>query len=272
MIKNYYNPIKFKVGGYRDWSDWLDSLVIPTNEWEEKEFFLETLGIKIELPDGIKMRYRYPEHPKLEDLLSFNKDDFYQRIKKERDTILKRNHAHGMVKPVGDIEIIVPDEEFVKSSIKIINGDPREEEYWNRFILEHIGAHEEAHALQYSGNYLLLIDFVKKNIGETDYSNEMYKFASDFNTFIKLYNKLCKTGKLMKEELNDLNIGENRILKINGDNGKEILESHADICSVAHLIRKGYLKVINPETTANEIVRENFRFDDLMKDFSFYIE
>jgi len=243
------------------------------NQWQEKKFFLEALGLNIKLPDGVKIRYRYKEgQGKLKDKIPKEIKSFLERESLDGAKVL------GTVIPdtkAGTIDIIVPDMELLRSYEEINHIDPKMKEHWNKFYLEFVRAHEEAHALQYSCNYKLLVDFVKDNLGKTDYIDKMYKFAEVFDRWLSKEWKLWKIREVSEwrrvvEEWAGLYRAVLRIHRNkNREEIKEVLQNHADICATANLIRKGYMKAVDPEIVKKKIVRENFREQDLMEYLGF---
>jgi hypothetical protein len=214
------------------------------------EFALKTLEITIKVPDGIEIRYL---------------DKTGEELAKEYNVIgLSTLNTNGKNLIV---EISYPDENYLAKRYAI-------SQLVKEIFLEYAKGHEDAHALQKSHNYQNLVDFVEEYVGKTEYLTKMRKIASDFDDitdfWIQIHRNKLKTEtilKLVNNEFLGVDLREVRLVyKQPIEQIEKTLESHADMCSVANLIRKSYLS-LGKDLNAEKIVRENFSFSDVTRYF-----
>lgn len=228
-------------------------------ECEKNKFFLKHLEMEIDLPPYIRVRY-YSPCLTLEDIIE-------NSIKKPSDKILekmtseyrkrgliptdqslvgavKREYKNGVIY----LEIILP------SVFQRI--DQLGSLLFGYLSYEFICSHEEAHVLQYTLNYTKLAQFIEKYVGRNPYLNEIYQRARCFDGIdnnksiheiehnIERFGEACTPHRCYtKEEF------------------KNFIQTDANICGAANLVRKGMIKVDN----VNEILKPGFEFYELIE-------
>ncbi len=198
-----------------------------------RTFHLTTLDLQITLPTDVKIRY-------------IDKETF----RKERCIPFPNFFAHTsryFIKDILHIDIVLPrlplDLDTILQSAPLLLRETiykdKVKKYSEQELVEMLSewafSHEEAHALQFTNNYSSLIKYIGDKFGYHPYLKRMKEF----------YEKEFDYRKLAHNE--------------------EIIENHAEICSTAHLSKKGIVRLKDEEL--EKLFDINYDWYILIKDF-----
>ncbi|MDD5499757.1 MAG: hypothetical protein PHT91_02690 [Candidatus Nanoarchaeia archaeon] len=210
------------------------------NEWVKNCFYLKNLGLKIKLPEGLLMRYAK----------AVKEDDF---IGGEVFTV---HQDEGI-----GLEIRVPGLEekiYYSTSVK-----------FKDILFGFISAHEEAHAMQRSGNNLEMYRFAERVLGrklKPEFEEELMEIDNAINSqslfFTKLYNAWKNVKKHRREYVDGKSQYYHSILTQH--------ENEADHIALIYLKKKGYdietIEVIMNKISPGIIETHQSFLDELFED------
>ncbi len=237
--------------------------IYPKERYEKDRFFLKHLEMEIALPSYVRARY-YSNQPTLEDVIENPSKNFH--IGKSSDEILeeitmkeRKERIITSTQFVGGAVIIKSRDNIIYLNIILPSVVSKISKFGELGYLIHefTCSHEEAHVLQYTQNYKRLVAFIVEHLGRSShiyemrrnpYLDEMYaraEYLDKVRNIWWIYYDLWKDGKT--------NVA-NRIY--NKEEFKRVLETDADICAIANLVRKGMIKI----NDVDEILKPGFNF------------